>query len=107
MIQLYALNFPVRVILINVLTSRLDMIQGAWPIGYPTCPHYQSYCNAHSKFPGQQSQLHKGEDFPARGFFKPIKLQTVDLLISVLKSMELLGFTKLKQNIQLCSSNSS
>jgi hypothetical protein len=107
MIQLYASTFPVRVILIDVLTSRLKMIQGAWPIGYPTCPHYQFYCNAHLKSPGQQSQLHIDEDFPARGFFKPINLQTVDLLISVLKSMELLGYTKLKQNIQLCSSSSS
>jgi len=82
MIQLYASNFPVPVILINVLTSRLNMIREAWPTGCPTYPHCQFSCNAHLKPPGQLSQLHIDEDFPVKGFFKPIKLQAVDLLVS-------------------------
>jgi hypothetical protein len=108
MIQLYASNFPVPVIFINVLTSRLNMIREAWPTGCPTYPHCQFSCNAHLKLPGQLSQLHIDEGFPVKGFFKPIKLQAVDLLVSVLNQwMELPRFTKLKQDIRLCSSSSS
>jgi hypothetical protein len=84
------------------------MIQEVWPIGYLTCPHYQFYCNGLLKSPEQQPQLHLDEDFRARGFFMPIKLQTLDFLILALTQwMELLGCTKLKQDIQLCYSNSS
>uniref|UniRef100_A0A0A9DUW9 Myo1 n=1 Tax=Arundo donax TaxID=35708 RepID=A0A0A9DUW9_ARUDO len=84
------------------------MIREVWRIGYPTFPLCQFSCNAHLKSPGQQPRANIDEDFPTRGSFKPIKLQIMDLLISVFnQSMELVGCDKLKQNIRLCSSSSS
>jgi myosin-5 len=102
-------NHYIVIILTDIpLTSRLNMIREAWPIGYPTCQHCQFSCNSHLKPPGQQSQPHIDGDFPTRGFFKLVKLQIADLLISVLNRwMGLVDCNKLMQNIQLCSSSSS